>query len=157
MDCPDHGTKQVKMPLTREGSRFILLFAQADMALVWKMPVLAAARIIGISNTRFWRVAQLYMAQALSQMDLDVVKAVTLGETASKRGHNYIPCSSTWTASKSRSSSLPPARARAVWSCSAAPYVSMTAITTILQRWSATCRQPFWPPSATATPALTSS
>ncbi|CAO0821217.1 hypothetical protein DFAR_2210025 [Desulfarculales bacterium] len=27
VDCPDHGTKQVKMPLTSQGSRFPLLFA----------------------------------------------------------------------------------------------------------------------------------
>ena len=37
MDCPDHGTKQVKMPWTREGSRFTLLFEQAAMTLVREM------------------------------------------------------------------------------------------------------------------------
>ncbi|CAO0824820.1 hypothetical protein DFAR_940014 [Desulfarculales bacterium] len=68
--CPDHGTKQVKMPWTREGNRFPLLFEQAAMALVREMPVLAAARIIGVSDTRLWRVVQFYVAQALSKMDL---------------------------------------------------------------------------------------
>ena len=90
VDCPDHGTKQVKVPWTREGSRFTLLFEQAAMTLVREMPVLAAARIIGVSDTRLWRVVQFYVAQALSKMDLGGVKAVALDETASKRGHNYV-------------------------------------------------------------------
>ncbi|CAO0822486.1 hypothetical protein DFAR_3080001 [Desulfarculales bacterium] len=33
---------------------------------------------------------QFYVAQALSKMDLDGVKPVTLDETASKRGLNYV-------------------------------------------------------------------
>ncbi|CAO0823352.1 hypothetical protein DFAR_3670009 [Desulfarculales bacterium] len=53
MDCPDHGTKQVKTPSwTRKGSRLTLLFEQAAMTLVREMPVLAADRIIGVSDTR---------------------------------------------------------------------------------------------------------
>ncbi|CAO0820247.1 hypothetical protein DFAR_1460003 [Desulfarculales bacterium] len=45
---PDHGTK--------EGSRFTLLFEQAAVTLVREMPVLATARIIGVRDTRLWRV-----------------------------------------------------------------------------------------------------
>ncbi|CAO0820585.1 hypothetical protein DFAR_1710002 [Desulfarculales bacterium] len=43
---PRPRAKQVKMPWTREGRRFILLFEQAVMTLVREMLVLAAARII---------------------------------------------------------------------------------------------------------------
>ncbi|CAO0823487.1 hypothetical protein DFAR_3720005 [Desulfarculales bacterium] len=39
------------MPRTREGSRFTFLFDQAIMTLVREMPVLPAARIIGVSDT----------------------------------------------------------------------------------------------------------
>ena len=56
VDCPDHGTKQVKMPWTRERSRFTLLFEQAAMTLVREISVLPATRIIGVSDTRLWRV-----------------------------------------------------------------------------------------------------
>ncbi|CAO0821463.1 transposase [Desulfarculales bacterium] len=90
VDYPDHGTKQIKMPWTRKGYRVILLLEQTTMTLVREMPVLAAARIIGVSDTRLWRVVQFYMAQALSKMDLGGVKAMALDETASKRGHNYV-------------------------------------------------------------------
>lgn len=58
--------------------------------MVREMPVLAAARIIGISDTRLWRVVHYYVAQALAHLDLRGVKAVALGETASRRRHNYV-------------------------------------------------------------------
>ncbi|CAO0823838.1 hypothetical protein DFAR_3960011 [Desulfarculales bacterium] len=47
-------------------------------ALMREMPVLTAARIIGANDTRFWRMIQFYVAQALSKMDLCGVKAVAL-------------------------------------------------------------------------------
>ena len=90
VDCPDHGIKRVKAPWAREGSRFTLLFEQAAMTLVREMPVLAAARIIGISDTRLWRVVHYYGAQALTRLDLSGVRAVALDETACKRRHNYV-------------------------------------------------------------------
>jgi len=90
VNCPDHGIKRVKAPWAREGSRFTLLFEQAAMTLVREMPVLAAARIIGISDTRLWRVVHYYVARALARLDLSGVKAVALDETACKRRHNYV-------------------------------------------------------------------
>jgi transposase len=90
VDCPDHGTKRINAPWAREGSRFTLLFEQAAMTLAREMPVLAAARVIGVSDTRLWRVVHYYVAQALSRLDLSEVKAVALDETASQRRHNYV-------------------------------------------------------------------
>ncbi|CAO0821057.1 hypothetical protein DFAR_2090035 [Desulfarculales bacterium] len=57
-----------------------MLFEQAAMTLVREMPVLPAAHIIGGSDTRLWRVIQFYVAQVLSKMDLDGVRAVALDE-----------------------------------------------------------------------------
>ncbi|CAO0821329.1 hypothetical protein DFAR_2280003 [Desulfarculales bacterium] len=94
VDCPNHGTQQIKMPWTREGSRSTLLFEQAAMTLVREMPVLVAVHIIGVSDTRLWRVAQLCVAQVLSKIDLGGVKAMALDETASKRGPTTPPSSS---------------------------------------------------------------
>ena len=51
-DCPEHGVKRIHVPWAREGSRFTLLFEQAAMLLAREMPVLAAARIIGITDQR---------------------------------------------------------------------------------------------------------
>ena len=90
VDCPDHGINRAKAPWAREGSRFTLLFEHAAMTLLREAPVLAAARIIGISDPRLWRVVHYYVAQAIARLDLSGVKAVALDETASKRRHNYV-------------------------------------------------------------------
>ncbi len=88
-DCPDHGVKRIQVPWAREGSRFTLLFEQAAVILAREMPVLAAARIIGITDQRLWRIIEHYVGQAVARLDLGRLKAVGLDETASKRGHNY--------------------------------------------------------------------
>ncbi|CAO0821787.1 hypothetical protein DFAR_2650006 [Desulfarculales bacterium] len=75
VDCPDHGTK---------------LLEQAAMTLMREMSVRAAACIIVVSDTRFWRVVQFYVAQALPKKDLGEIKAVALDGTAFKRGQNYV-------------------------------------------------------------------
>jgi transposase len=74
----------------RPGSRFTLLFEQAALVLAREMPVLAAARFIGITDKRLWRIVQHYVAQALATLDLRKLRAVGLDETAAKRGHNYV-------------------------------------------------------------------
>lgn len=89
-DCPDHGVKRIQVPWAREGSRFTVLFEQAAVILAREMPVLAAARIIGITDQRLWRIIEHYVGQAVARLDLGRLKAVGLDETASKRGHNYV-------------------------------------------------------------------
>lgn len=90
VDCPDHGIKRVLVPWARAGSRFTLLFEQAALLLVREMPVLAAARLIGITDKRLWRIVEHYVVRAVAGLDLSGVRAVGLDETASKRGHNYV-------------------------------------------------------------------
>ncbi len=85
-DCPDHGVKRIQVPWAREGSRFTLLFEQAAMLLAREMPVLAAARIIGIADQRLWRIVEHYVGQAVARFDLTRLRAIGLDETASKRG-----------------------------------------------------------------------
>lgn len=89
-DCPEHGVKRIQVPWAREGSRFTLLFEQAAVILAREMPVLAAARIIGITDQRLWRIIEHYVGQAVARLDLARVSALGLDETASKRGHNYV-------------------------------------------------------------------
>jgi len=88
--CPKHGVKRVKVPWAREGSQFTLLFEQAAMTLVREMPVLAAARIMDITDQRLWRIVNFYVKRAMSDIDLSGLEAFGLDETASKRGHNYV-------------------------------------------------------------------
>lgn len=88
--CPDHGIKRIKVPWAREGSQFTLLFEQAAMTLVREMPVLAAARIMDLTDNRLWRIVKFYVRQMLQGMDLGKLEAFGFDETASKRGHNYV-------------------------------------------------------------------
>ena len=48
----------IDVPWARKGSAFTLLFEQAALALVREMPVLAAARLMKVTDTRLWRVVQ---------------------------------------------------------------------------------------------------
>jgi len=90
IDCEAHGIKRVVVPWARPGSRFTLLFEQAAIVLVREMPVLAAARFIGITDKRLWRIVGHYVHRAVAALDLRAVRAVGLDETAAKRGHKYV-------------------------------------------------------------------
>jgi transposase len=89
-DCPEDGILRIKVPWAREGSRFTLLFEQAVLVLVREMPVLAAARIIGVTDQRLWRIVEHYVTKAVERMDLSRLKAIGLDETAAKRGQTYV-------------------------------------------------------------------
>jgi transposase len=89
-ECPEHGVLRITVPWAREGSRFTLLFEQVAMMLVREMPVLAAARIIGITDQRLWRIVEHYVGKAVQRLDLTRVKAIGLDETAAKRGQIYV-------------------------------------------------------------------
>ena len=89
-DCACDGILRIKVPWAREGSRFTLLFEQAALVLVREMPVLAAARIIGVTDQRLWRIVEHYVTKAVERMDLSRLKAIGLDETAAKRGQTYV-------------------------------------------------------------------
>lgn len=90
VNCPEHGVKRIIVPWARKGSKFTLLFEQAALILAREMPIKPAAKIIGITDKRLWRIVFHYVKTALSKIDLSGVQAVGLDETASKRGHNYV-------------------------------------------------------------------
>ena len=78
------------MPWARKGSKFTLLFEQVTLILVREMPVLAAARIVGVDDKKLWRIVIHYVSQSLAKLDLSGLRAVGFDETASKRRHNYV-------------------------------------------------------------------
>ncbi len=87
---PEHVINRITVRWAREGSRFTLLFEQAAMILVREMPLLAAARIMAITDKRLWRIVAHYVGRAVARLALGGLRAVALDETASKRGHNYV-------------------------------------------------------------------
>ena len=88
--CPEHGVKRIKVPWARKGSKFTLLFEQAAMVMAREMPVLTTARILEMNDKQLWRIIRHYVNQALASLDLSGLKAFSLDETKSRRGHRYI-------------------------------------------------------------------
>jgi len=90
VSCKDHGVKQIQVPWARERSGFTLLFEAMIMALVDEMPVKAIADMVGIEDTRLWRIIEYYVNKALEQSDLSQVRRVGVDETSSRKGHKYV-------------------------------------------------------------------
>ena len=88
--CAEHGVKMIKVPWARKGSRFTLLFEQAALLLVREMPVLSAARIMGITDKSLWRIVIHYVEEAISGLDLSYVQSIGVDETSSGKRHQYV-------------------------------------------------------------------
>ncbi|MBU4523861.1 MAG: transposase [Desulfomicrobium sp.] len=54
------------------------------------MPVNAVARHVEVTDTRLWRIVHHYVFKAITALNLKSLMVISLDETASKRGHNYI-------------------------------------------------------------------
>jgi transposase len=88
--CLEHGVKQIEVPWARKGSKFTLLFEQAAMILVREMPVLTTAAILEMTDKRLWRIVEHYVKTAMNAIDLSTLKAFSLDETKSRKGHRYV-------------------------------------------------------------------
>ncbi|HBH30989.1 MAG: ISL3 family transposase [Desulfofustis sp. PB-SRB1] len=88
--CEEHGVKKIEVPWARKGSKFTLLFEQVALSLVKEMPVNSAARIIGITDKKLWRIVFYYISVSMNKLDLSTLTAIGFDETASKRRHNYV-------------------------------------------------------------------
>ena len=88
--CAKDGIKQIQVPWARERSGFTLLFEAMIMALAESMPVSGIAALVGVHDTRIWRIINHYVKAELAASDLSKVKRVGVDETSSKRGHNYV-------------------------------------------------------------------
>ena len=88
--CAEHGIHRTKVPWSRPGSGFTLLFEQVVMSLAREMPVKAVARFVGVTDKRIWRIIRHYVFKAMTGLDLSNVHGIALDETAFKRGHNYV-------------------------------------------------------------------
>lgn len=90
IDCETDGVKQIQVPWARERSGFTLLFEAMIMALADEMPICSIAEMVGVHDTRIWRVVEHYVSKDVNDLDLSQVTRVGVDETSSKRGHNYV-------------------------------------------------------------------
>jgi len=89
VQCCEHQVRQVKVPWARPESGFTLMFEAFVMALAREMPVAAVAEMMAEHDTRLWRVVRHYVAQAHGRQDWSGVQAVSIDETATRKGHRY--------------------------------------------------------------------
>lgn len=88
--CERCGVHLVSVPWARPNSGFTLLFEAFSLLLVAQMPVLAASRLMQITDTRLWRVLKFYVDQARTKVDMSEVSVVAVDETSSRKGHTYV-------------------------------------------------------------------
>jgi len=90
VDCQTDGVKQIQVPWARERSGFTLLFEAMIMALADEMPICSIAEMVGVHDTRIWRIVEHYVNKDVDNLDLSKVSKVGVDETSSKRGHQYV-------------------------------------------------------------------
>lgn len=90
IDCPKDGIKQIEVPWARERSGFTLLFEAMIMSLADEMPVRTIAEMVGVHDTKIWRIIEHYVNKDIENLDLSEVTRVGVDETSSTRGHHYV-------------------------------------------------------------------
>jgi transposase len=85
------GIENVHVPWAREGSGFTLLFEALSMLLIEsEMPVNRAAKLMGIYDTRLWRIFSYWISKAFDASDQTGVSSIGIDETSTRKGHNYV-------------------------------------------------------------------
>jgi transposase len=87
--CDEDGVLLTEVPWARSGSGFTLMMEAMILLLCQQMPVSAAARQLGETDNRLWRVLDHYVTAAHAAKDWSGVRRVMIDETSTKKGHNY--------------------------------------------------------------------
>ena len=82
--------RMVEVPWARPGSGFTMDFELHALSLMRQMPVNAAARELGVHDTRLWRLLRFHVQAAWEAQDIGNPKRIGVDETAARRGHEYI-------------------------------------------------------------------
>ena len=85
------GIEIVAVPWARQGSGFTLLFEALSMLLIEsEMPVKRAAKLMGIYDTRLWRIFQYWVKKAINADEQKDIRSIGIDETSTRKGHNYL-------------------------------------------------------------------
>ena len=86
----DGSVRTVEVPWAHPGSGFTMDFEAFALEMVSQMPVAPASRILGLRDTRLWRLLHGYVKRSLNQLDIGQPTRIGVDETAARRGHDYI-------------------------------------------------------------------
>lgn len=89
--CPRCGkVYRVAVPWEGRGKHFTPGFEGFALALMREMPVKKAAKIIGETDTRMWRVLFAHVEAAYAALDMSGVVAIGVDEMNRRKGHHYL-------------------------------------------------------------------
>jgi transposase len=83
-------TWRVRPPWEGEAGGFSKEFEAFALMLMREMPVKKAAEVLGVTDTRPWRLLQCHVAAAGKEADFSNVSCVGVAEMAIRKGHRYI-------------------------------------------------------------------
>lgn len=91
IECAEHRLKTVTLPWARPGSGCTLLMESHLVPLVQSgMTAAQVGRLVGVPDTRAWRVRDHHVAAARERADFSAVRALSVDETSRRRGHRYV-------------------------------------------------------------------
>jgi len=87
----DGKVKLVSVPWAQKGSSFSLRFEQDVLDLIkGGMTATAVGKRYQIGGKRVFRIVRRYVSYALATQDLEQVKELSVDETSTRKGHNYL-------------------------------------------------------------------
>lgn len=90
ISCRACGVKQVKVPWSRPGSGFTLLFEMTTLLYAKHMAIQPLASNLGIHPDSLWRITTHYVKEAISNTDLSQVSQIGIDEVSRRKGHDYL-------------------------------------------------------------------
>ena len=90
VSCSEHGVRLVSVPWARPEMGFTLLFEAFALQLIKEMPVLAAARLLGVTDQRLWRLIHHHVDVSRSEQLLTRVTKIGIDETSANAKTPYI-------------------------------------------------------------------
>lgn len=88
--CEEHGVLQIEVPWARTGSGFTLMTEAMILLLCAQMSVSAAAKHLGETDKRLWRVVEHYVMEAHAAKDWSGIRRLMIDETSAQKGHRYV-------------------------------------------------------------------
>lgn len=88
---PDGKVKLVSVPWANPGSSFTLRY-ESDVIKLIKggMSASGVGQRLGIGSKRVFRIIRRHVSQALASQNITAVKELSVDETSSRKGHNYL-------------------------------------------------------------------
>lgn len=88
--CKQCGVHQIRVPWSREGSGFTLMFEAFALELVRQMPVSRVGEFVGENDKRIWTIIEHYVGRAYEKNHWESVRRVAIDETSRRKGHTYV-------------------------------------------------------------------